>query len=369
MSRTFLLAAVFVTCGWVSSSALSETWVDLSGNFRIDAEFAGVEGKVVILKKPDGSILRVPISKLSAESVATAKRLYLMSKQPGGEGGTPAASGTQSLLGDDPTLERTLEVIQELDDNADPSIAWDMLPASHRKDVNDLAQLLARSVDPPTWNAVIAVIKKMHRLIDEKQDFIVNSSFIPPNVEKQTVQQAIGAFEPMLGELLQSDLVQQSAMKNFDGDLFFETQYPKLRDSALVLASVVKAAAPQGWPQPIKETSYKIVSIDGDSAVVKVSSSEGDEDQAYRRVDNRWMLAKTADDWDMEMGKARSKLEALQTPQGKQSLAQARQMISIGSMVFDPLLNVKTQAEFDQAAAGFAKMASTMLSSLPQAKK
>lgn len=370
MSRICLLTALFLTCCLLTNLALAETWVDRSGSFRIEAAFVGVEGKDVTLKKSDGSIVRVPIAKLDAESVAQAKRLYAASKRSGAapaqkppESGLdqmPSTTTVPSSLGDKPTIQQTLAVVKELGDSADLAVAWDLLPSSHRTDVNELAQLLAQSVDPPTWNAVIDLTTKLQRLVGEQEEFIVNSSILPSSIEKEKLQKMLTVTEPVIKELLACDLAKQPAMKDFDGNAFFQTQYPDLKSRVVALAEVAKTFAPDTWAKLNNEASLELVSVDGTSAVVKVSTVEGDEDQTYRLVGDRWLPADMADGWDAEIAKAKVQLKSLQTPEGKQSLAQTRQMISMGSAILDPLLNAKTQAEFDQAAAGLATMATAM---------
>jgi hypothetical protein len=161
----------------------------------------------------------------------------------------------------------------------------------------------------------------------------------------------------MLKAILASDLCDQSTMKTFDGDVFFQTQYPPLKDRALAIAEFVKETIPQASQQAGEVDRWAVVSEDGDSAIIKITSATRNEEVTCRRVGNRWVLDSTADKWAGDMGKARTMLESLETPEGKQSLAQVRQMIMVGSGMLEPMLKANTQAEFDQAASGLAAMA------------
>jgi hypothetical protein len=49
-----------------ASAAVSRTWTDSSGKFRIEARFISLAGGQVTLEKPDGVQLRMPLDKLSA---------------------------------------------------------------------------------------------------------------------------------------------------------------------------------------------------------------------------------------------------------------------------------------------------------------
>jgi hypothetical protein len=62
------------------SPALARKWTDNTGQYSVDAELVEVKGDDVLLKKPDGSIIPVPINRLS-----DADRRYLehLKKQTG----------------------------------------------------------------------------------------------------------------------------------------------------------------------------------------------------------------------------------------------------------------------------------------------
>ena len=53
------------------------TWRDASGKFQIEAELVKVEDEQAVLRKADGSIVRVPLSKLSLED-----RLHAVAQSP-----------------------------------------------------------------------------------------------------------------------------------------------------------------------------------------------------------------------------------------------------------------------------------------------
>jgi hypothetical protein len=359
MRRVAIWSTIIFANWFAMSSVIAETWVDRSGSFRIEAEFVGVQGKEVALKKSDGSIIRVPIAKLSDESIAQAKQLYEASKPKLGGGAAVGAAGAS--LGENPTLQQTVDFMNEVAKTADPGGVWELMPTTYRNDVNELVRLFAESVDTQTWGDAVGVIDKLHRLLDEKSEFLINSSLNQNADQKEKLGKALKEITPMLKAILASDLCDQSTMKTFDGDVFFQTQYPPLKDRALAIAEFVKETIPQASQQAGEVDRWAVVSEDGDSAIIKITSATRNEEVTCRRVGNRWVLDSTADKWAGDMGKARTMLESLETPEGKQSLAQVRQMIMVGSGMLEPMLKAKTQAEFDQAASGLAAMATMMM--------
>ena len=94
MNRLMLTLLTLCTAGFtLTGSTNAETWTDNTGKFQIEAEFSGVNGKNVVLKKPDGTTIEVPINRLSAASHARAKELYTASKGGVSASPTPPATG------------------------------------------------------------------------------------------------------------------------------------------------------------------------------------------------------------------------------------------------------------------------------------
>ncbi|MEX2174253.1 MAG: SHD1 domain-containing protein [Pirellulaceae bacterium] len=69
------LAVLFVLgyCGVSGPLAAAREWTDPSGKFRIQAELVAIRGDKVVLEKADGTILSVPLNKLSAADQAFLK--------------------------------------------------------------------------------------------------------------------------------------------------------------------------------------------------------------------------------------------------------------------------------------------------------
>ena len=71
-----VLSIVALTLVSAVSAALARTWTDTSGKFSIEAELVQVEEGKVQLRKPDGSLVTVPLAKLS-----DGDRRYLESRE------------------------------------------------------------------------------------------------------------------------------------------------------------------------------------------------------------------------------------------------------------------------------------------------
>src|SRR5262245_30166152 len=74
LDRTWTVALCFL--GVFSAGADGREWTDASGKFRIEAELVAVRNGKVILEKADGSVITVPLDKLS-----TADQEFLKAKE------------------------------------------------------------------------------------------------------------------------------------------------------------------------------------------------------------------------------------------------------------------------------------------------
>ena len=64
-----------VVCFSISLSAQVRTWTDSTGAFAVEAEFQGFSNRRIVLKKSDGTVVKVPLDRLSAADQAILKEL------------------------------------------------------------------------------------------------------------------------------------------------------------------------------------------------------------------------------------------------------------------------------------------------------
>ena len=76
MSRRTISGVVLLLVCLVSSVVVARTWTDTTGDFKVEAELLGVEDGLVRLKKEDGTVVSVPLARLSA-----ADRTFLKENQ------------------------------------------------------------------------------------------------------------------------------------------------------------------------------------------------------------------------------------------------------------------------------------------------
>ena len=77
-----------------AAPAWAREWVDASGKFRIEAELIAVRNGKAILEKPDGSVISIPVDKLSVADQAFLKNQSAPATPPTVLPATPAPTTT-----------------------------------------------------------------------------------------------------------------------------------------------------------------------------------------------------------------------------------------------------------------------------------
>jgi len=104
-SRKWLLAVVGGGLLWTGFDAVAREWSDKSGKFHAEAEFVAARKGKVILEKADGSVISIPLEKLSE-----ADQEYVRSQT--GEKPAPAPTKTEALPAGDKLAEAAQAVLR-----------------------------------------------------------------------------------------------------------------------------------------------------------------------------------------------------------------------------------------------------------------
>jgi mono/diheme cytochrome c family protein len=111
------LALIFAS--FFSASAAPRQWTDTSGMFRVEAELIAVRNGRVVLEKPDGSVITVPLEKLSAADHDYLKSLDRPAqKTEPATSPSPAADKSSSPASSSPFAASSLPVVAS--SNSDP---------------------------------------------------------------------------------------------------------------------------------------------------------------------------------------------------------------------------------------------------------
>jgi len=395
MTRLMLpLLTLCVAAITLVTSAKAETWTDNTGKFTIEADFAGVNGTNIVLKKSDGSTIEVPINRLSAASHARAKELYQAAMAGGvkppaatpSTGNPPSTSAPATDSGspnanlnfkapvapavaplpafpENATLQATFEFCRDQLMAGHPEVFWHALPDDMRQmmDGQEFRTTLAASMSSQKQmtKQVQGLFETLAEILVTKKQFVLNTPMlaqaVPPEM-KPMVQQG---YDPVVGT------VYEVGMLIFDLPTIDTKTMTEMMDShGPKLGGHLKgivAMLPPGLAQ-MAMAGITIQQSDENNGTITMPSEGGVETIPMVRYMGRWIPKDMADEWQANKDGMLSEMKtalaaAQQGEQAQQMDMMAGMMITMAKGILDPMLAAKTQAEFDQALTQIMQLA------------
>ncbi|MFK8112045.1 MAG: SHD1 domain-containing protein [Rubripirellula sp.] len=398
--RPLTLFAGLLATATLSASVHAETWSDVSGKFKIEAEYGGVDGKNLVLKKPDGSTINVPINRLSPESRLQAKQLFELAKSSGAprtsssaqekmaptgsrtevpvlSASAPIASPGEPLSFTPPqpvsvppmpafpenaSLQETLGFIEAQLMAGHPEVFYHALPQGIRDafDSDEMRDELKLMVEEQKamGTGTEAVLQKVIEVLVTKKEFILNSqmmAMVPPDYMPLLQK----GYDPAAGVLYEALAMSSNSdqMASRSPTAWVNAHGPRIGGH---LAALLKLAPPEA----VDFFGKLEVSESGDSGTITAPSPEGPKVTEMTRYDGRWIPQEMAHKLQENQGSLAEgivKFSQENREKNKANAAQAQMMIGMVVGMADgalqPLLDANTQAEFDQAVTKLIGMA------------
>jgi hypothetical protein len=150
----------------------------------------------------------------------------------------------QVLLNSDvpQTPEAAVKAVQDGLKASKPVVVWDAMTGTNQAAYNKMVRDIAEQIDPEIWNRTVANLNKLVRLAETKKDFILASPLLQSSkqIDLKDVKANWSPGLNLLKTILQSELVDQEKMKNFDGRAFLEGTGAKLYAQARELTKSMK---------------------------------------------------------------------------------------------------------------------------------
>ena len=385
MNRSTLpLAALLAVALCVPQCVIAETWTDNTGNFQIEAEFAGVKGKNVLLKKADGSTLEVPINRLSAESHALAKKLHEASKSLGTPAVSPAPA-TPSVapipampitspnanlnfkapvappvaplpaFPENATLQATFDFCRDQLMAGHPEVFWHAVPDDIRQmmDSQEFRSTVVESMNSQQQitTQVKGLFEKLAEVLVSKKPFVLNTPMLTQAVPPPMMPMVENGYDPVVGTVYELGMLlfDLPSMETQTMTEMMDSHGPKLGGH---LKGIVAMLPPPMIQQAI--ASVVIQQSDDNNGTITVPGEPGPETVEMVRYMNRWIPKDLADEWmankDSILSEMKTELAAAQQgEEAAQATMMAGMFITMAGGILDPMLAAKNQAEFDAA--------------------
>ncbi len=373
LASTCCFAVAILSGGFLNA----ETWSDTTGKFTLEAEYAGIEGKSVVLRKSDGKTVRVPIGNLSPESREQAKALYTKSKaKPAGlsaaapgAGGyapktrahnfTPPVPPTISPMPDFPedgSLQETLDHVREQALAGHLEVFWFAMPDDLRTAADSIE--IRESLRPymkdnlTISKEVVDVIDKLVEVLVVKKPFILGSPIlaqVPPPFKPMIAQ----AYDPAVGTIYEycEFSVASDSIVNTPITDYLSYHLPRI---GAHLQSMLKVAPPE-MINPVIQ-SVVATQADENSGTISWPKQDGTtESTEMVRYNRRWLPKEFAEKWQADKDTFIEKMVAnasggqAMMQNNPQSKAMVDSVVKQANAMLDPLVAAKSQQEFDFA--------------------
>ena len=388
MNRLMLpMVTLCVAAFTLAGSAKAETWTDNTGNFQIEADFSGVNGKNVVLKKADGTTIEVPINRLSAASHARAKELYSASKGGGTAAPTPPAAGMPTApaasanenpnfkvpvapavaplppFPENATLQATVDFCRDQLMAGHPEVIWQALPEDIRQmmDSQEFRSTLAKSLtsQKQTMTQIEGLFQKLAQVLVTQKKYVMNTPMLTQAVPPGMMPMVQQGYDPVVGTVYELGMLAFD-LPSIDTQTMSEmmdSHGPKLGGH---LKGIV-AMLPPGMAQQVM-AGITTQQTDDNNGTLTMPGEAGPEVTEMVRYMDRWIPKDMADEWqankDTMLSEMKTELAAAQQgEQAAQANMMAGMMITVVGGILDPMLAAKSQAEFDQALMQIMQLA------------
>ncbi len=235
-----------------------------------------------------------------------------------------------------------------------PVAAWDAIPESGQRSVNTSISTSAAQVDPEVWQRTVANLKKLATLLETKKEFILASPLWKSGRQLPKLDQVQASYDPLtklLRTVVDSELVDQNKMKEFNGHAFFEGTGAKVLAEVRALTKTFK-------PDPLAMIDTLKVTVEKESdTAAKVLIPRPDPKAkpislSLAIIDGRW----TSPQLEMGAGFAGGLLMAYTQPFRPYHLIEwkanyLKDMDRLGK-ILDNLQAAKTSADFQEVMGG-----------------
>ena len=231
-------------------------------------------------------------------------------------------------------------------------IIWQAMPTSYQTDVSDLLHLTGSKIDPELYDKSFATIARLAEVIDQQQALILNSSFMQGRSAEEMAQleAALPSIVGLLGAITSSELASSTGLLNFNGQDFFDTTVSQFTRYAETLGQL---AGEESMLSNYMNTVVTVVEAD-DLQATLLTTVPGKEpvEQAFSKVEQRWVPSEMASDWVAKIAEATAELEATSMQDIAANKPQMMGVLTMLDGVLAQIAAAETQEQFDQSLKG-----------------
>lgn len=346
-------------------------WVDSSGKYTVTAKFRRIDGDAVILRLTDGRDMRIPLDRLSSESVEQAKamasgRFAAKEKAKTDNAIATPSSASSSSSGPLDNLDAKQFVDRIMSDVKQNRLItlWDAIPSQKQKDIEDLVGSFAKQLDSRTFEMVRKTRNTVFEIARKQQQFILNSSVLAYSPEQKAIlEKSYPAFVNQFESMLPKEFFDNKRLQK--GDL--RTLLSEWSDGMVASAEQFAKTVPEGSPLRSQlaggsEIPYSVESVSSSEVKLKMKLNPTagplqEVEIPLVRSEGRWLPKDMVNSWGPAMGQAKAVIASMN---GELIHQQVSTALIFANGPLQSLKNAKSQDEFDKVLKGLMDTAQSM---------
>jgi hypothetical protein len=236
-----------------------------------------------------------------------------------------------------------------------PEVVWRALPPSYQEDVRGLLASFAENMDPALFERAVAVSRKGVMVLQGKKDLILSTeTVVNSGIDPESIDGIWESSVHFADTFLASDLARLDAYPTLDVDGVLKTSGASMMDHAAGIsvgddgADTVAARL-----AALENTGVALVSRDGDSAVVLVTTSDREATEVpMTRVEGRWLPNDVVARWPGTIERTRERIEFLGSDDAAQMKVQALFAIGLAEGLINQIGEMEAPADLDNLIGG-----------------
>jgi hypothetical protein len=263
--------------------------------------------------------------------------------------GVIGCSQQKEIVAAQPTFpaspDTTVEIVAANLANNHPEIVWEALPESYRADINELTAAFAAKMDPELYDRSMALALSFIDVLQAKQDIILASETVAgTGIDVDALGARMTPALEIARSFFASEVSTTAGLAVIDWQQYLAGTVAEIMKTA----DAIEGEEGEDPFLAFDSVEVELLEEDGDTAVVRVTADDEEpEDVAMTKIENRWVPAEMAEQWDAKVAEGHARLEEI-TPEKMEELkGQAVLGFAMAEGLISQLETIETPEEFD----------------------
>jgi len=268
------------------------------------------------------------------------------------------------------TPDGAVKAVVEGLSNNQPEVVWAAMPASYRKDLNDVVHQFANKMDAELYDKGFGIAKKIVALLRDKKDLILEHPMVSmmAGVDVEKAKKNWNQVIDFADTIVASEISNLGKLKSLDVGDFLGGTVAKLMTQMQALSRLQEEDAyNKEFRDKLKGTKAEVVSMAGDTAELKITApGEKPHSEKWIKVEGKWIPELMAKDWKKMMAEAREGIAKIDKDKIAEDKQEYLMMLAQIEQTVDKLAAAKDKKSFNDAVGEMMRgMLGNLMSDMP----